>query len=102
MAIRALAAAHGVTPTLTAEWARSMPGLEAASEGTAANSAAKGWRFAGEMREIAETFAAADLPAGFHLVAAEVYDRLTGFKDAAERVALDAAVDALLAAGPQT
>lgn len=100
MAIRALAASHGVTPTLCAEWARSMPGLEAESEDAAAHSAAKAWRFAGEMREIAETFAAADLPAGFHLAAAEVYDRLTGFKGTAEPVALDAAVDALLASGP--
>ena len=96
MAIRALAASHGVTPPLTAEWARSMPGLEAESEDAAAHSAAKAWRFAGEMREIAATFAAADLPDGFHLAAAEVYDRLAGFKDAAEPVALDAAVEALL------
>ena len=100
MAIRALAAAHDVTPMLCAEWARSMPGLESESEDAAAGSAAKAWRFAREMREIAETFAGADLPAGFHLAAAEVYDRLTGFKDAVEPVALDAAVGALLAPGP--
>ena len=96
MAIRALAASHEVTPALCAEWARSMPGLEAESEEAAAHSAAKAWRFAGEMREIADTFAAADLPAGFHLAAAEVYDQLAGFKGTAEPVALDAAVEALL------
>jgi hypothetical protein len=33
----------------------------------------KGWRWIGEMQEIAATFAAAGRPAGFHAAAAEVY-----------------------------
>ncbi len=35
--------------------------------------ATKGWRWAGEMEEIADTFAAAGQPDGFHRAAAEVY-----------------------------
>ena len=34
---------------------------------------AKGWRWVGEMEEIADAFAAHDLPDGFHRAAAEVY-----------------------------
>jgi hypothetical protein len=33
----------------------------------------KGWRWTREMEEIADTFAAAGLPDGFHRAAAEVY-----------------------------
>ena len=42
---------------------------------------AKAWRFAGEMDEIAATFAAAGLPSGFHESAAEIFRRIAGFKD---------------------
>jgi 3-hydroxyisobutyrate dehydrogenase-like beta-hydroxyacid dehydrogenase len=42
---------------------------------------AKAWRFSGEMREIAETFATAGLPDGFHDAAAQVFERLGEFKD---------------------
>ena len=41
----------------------------------------KAWRFAGEMREIADTFGELGLPEGFHLAAAEIFERLAGFKD---------------------
>ncbi len=34
---------------------------------------AKGWRWIGEMEEIADTFAAAGVPDGFHRAAAEIY-----------------------------
>ncbi|HEY2636497.1 MAG TPA: DUF1932 domain-containing protein, partial [Solirubrobacteraceae bacterium] len=36
---------------------------------------AKGWRWVGEMEEIARTFAAAGQPEGFHAAAAEVFRR---------------------------
>ena len=40
----------------------------------AANAAdSKGWRWVGEMEEVARTFEAAGLPSGFHKAAAEVY-----------------------------
>ena len=37
------------------------------------SAATKGWRWVGEMEEIADTFAAAGQPDGFHRAAAEVY-----------------------------
>jgi len=40
-----------------------------------ATAAAKGWRFAGELEEIGDTFAAAGQPDGFHRAAAEVFRR---------------------------
>jgi hypothetical protein len=76
LAIRELAQARGVEDALSAEWARSLPELEGRSAAAARSAAAKGWRWIGEMHEIADTFAASDLPDGFHRAAAEVYERL--------------------------
>lgn len=56
---------------------------------------AKAWRFEGEMREIAATFATAGLPDGFHRAAAEIYHRMADFKDA-ETPPLDQVLAALL------
>ena len=81
LAIRALAAAEGVEDALLTEWATSMPSLEEQSERAAADNAPKAWRFAGELEEIAASFAAHDLPAGFGTAAADVYQRMAGFKD---------------------
>ena len=82
MAIRALARAEGVDGALVREWARSLPDLPARSEAAVRGSALKAWRFVGEMEEIAATFAAAGLPDGFHRAAADIYQRLAGYKDA--------------------
>ena len=49
-------------------------------ERTAAGTAPKAWRFAGEMHEIADTFEGAGLPGGFHRAAAEVYGRMEPLK----------------------
>jgi 3-hydroxyisobutyrate dehydrogenase-like beta-hydroxyacid dehydrogenase len=76
LAIRALARDRGIEDALLAEWARSLPELEVRSAAGARSAAAKGWRWIGEMHEIADTFAAADLPDGFHRAAAEVYERV--------------------------
>jgi len=81
LATRALAEAEDVSDALLEEWATSMPDLAARSEATAAGVGPKAWRFEPEMREIAASFAAAGLPAGFHEAAAEVYEQLAGFKD---------------------
>ena len=77
----ALAEANGVTDALLAEWSISQPDLEARCERTGPGVSRKAWRFAAEMREIAETFEANDLPNGFHLGAAALYERLADFKD---------------------
>jgi len=80
-AIRALALAEGVEEALLQEWSISQQGLDARSTAAARNNAFKAWRFAGEMREIAATFEASGLPGGFHAGAADIYQRLAGFKD---------------------
>lgn len=79
--IRALALAEGVEATLLEEWGLSQPGLEARSCAAARNNAFKAWRFAGEMGEIAATFEASELPGGFHRAAAEIYGRLSTYKN---------------------
>jgi hypothetical protein len=53
----------------------SQPTLAAQSERSAIAAAAKGWRWIGEMEEIAAAMNAAGLPDGFHEAAAEVFDR---------------------------
>jgi 3-hydroxyisobutyrate dehydrogenase-like beta-hydroxyacid dehydrogenase len=75
LAARALARAGGVERTLLTEWSLSQPNLTAQSERSATAAAAKGWRWVGEMEEIAASMSAAGLPDGFHEAAAEIYDR---------------------------
>jgi 3-hydroxyisobutyrate dehydrogenase-like beta-hydroxyacid dehydrogenase len=81
LAIRALAALEGVDKALLEEWRLSQPDLERRSIQAAAVATPKAWRYAGEMREIAATFEAAGLPAGFHNAAADICERLAPFKD---------------------
>jgi 3-hydroxyisobutyrate dehydrogenase-like beta-hydroxyacid dehydrogenase len=75
--LAALSSAHanGVEDALREEWSRSQPGLEARWQSAADSAAAKGWRWVGEMNEIAATFAAVGLPSGFHEAAAEMFER---------------------------
>jgi 3-hydroxyisobutyrate dehydrogenase-like beta-hydroxyacid dehydrogenase len=75
LAARALARAEGVESVLLEEWAISQPGLEKRWDGADGAAKAKGWRWVGEMEEIAEAMAAAGLPEGFHQAAAEIYRR---------------------------
>ena len=75
LAARALARAGGVERTLLAEWQLSQPNLAAQSERSATAAALKGWRWIGEMEEIAASMNAAGLPDGFHEAAAELFDR---------------------------
>ncbi len=75
LAIRATAEAEGVDEALSEEWRLSLPELPEALERARRSADAKGWRWVGEMEEIAATFAADDLPDGFHLAAAEMFRR---------------------------
>lgn len=75
LAIRAFARAEGVEATLLEEWATSLPELEPRSEAAQRSADAKGWRWIGEMQEIASAFAAQGLPSGFHEAAADIYRR---------------------------
>jgi 3-hydroxyisobutyrate dehydrogenase-like beta-hydroxyacid dehydrogenase len=76
LAIGELARAEGVEPALHEEWRSSLPDLPEGSQRAARSAKAKGWRWVGEMEEIAATFAAAGLPDGFHRAAAEVFRTL--------------------------
>jgi 3-hydroxyisobutyrate dehydrogenase-like beta-hydroxyacid dehydrogenase len=73
LAIRELARREGVEEPLLAEWDLSLPELRERHERAERSAAAKGWRWVGEMEEIAATFEADGLPGGFHRAAAEVY-----------------------------
>lgn len=75
LAARELARREGVEAALLAEWAASQPGLEQASLDAERSAARKGWRWVGELEEIAAAFAADGLPDGFHRAAAEIFRR---------------------------
>jgi Domain of unknown function (DUF1932)/NAD binding domain of 6-phosphogluconate dehydrogenase len=86
--VRALALAEEVEGPLLAEWERSLPDLAGRSLQSAQQAATKGWRWVGEMDQIAATFRSAGLPDGFHRAAAEVYAR----PDRDEAAEADAAI----------
>ena len=75
LTVRAFARAEGVEAELLEEWAASLPELEPRSDSAQHSAAAKGWRWVGEMEEIASAFAVHGLPPGFHEAAASVYRR---------------------------
>lgn len=99
LGIRALAERNGVSDALLAEWDISQSGLVARSEHSAKATSLKAWRFVGEMGEIAATFAAANLPTGFHEAAGEIYARMAGFKDTPGGADIDAVLAAILEEG---
>jgi len=78
--ILAMTQREGVYDALVAEWEISHPEL-AARSARLKSSAAKAWRFIGEMEEMADTYEANGLPRGFHEAAAEIYRRLAHYKD---------------------
>jgi 3-hydroxyisobutyrate dehydrogenase-like beta-hydroxyacid dehydrogenase len=75
LTVRELARAEGVEAALLEEWRLSLPELEARLGGAERSARRKGWRWVGEMEEIARGMAAQDLPTGFHEAAAEVFRR---------------------------
>ena len=80
--ISAFAELAGVRESLLKEWEMSQPALIKRSEHAAKGTAAKAWRFVGEMEEIAKTMKSSDLPEGFHNGSAELYSLMARFKDA--------------------
>lgn len=70
----------GVLEELRHEWARGRIG--GPTEAHVLRAAPKAWRWSAEMHEIAATLEAAGMPPEFHQAAAEIYQRLRGFKDA--------------------
>ncbi len=75
LAIAQTADATGVAEALRTEWEQSLPDLAGRLTDAERSALAKGWRWAGEMREIAQTFASTDAPAGFGEAAAQLYER---------------------------
>lgn len=73
LAVQQAATAAGVDAELLTEWQRSQPQLPEQLEHAQRLAAKKGWRWVGEMQEIAEFFAQAGEPNGFHQAAAEVF-----------------------------
>jgi hypothetical protein len=69
LAIRDVARHFGVEE----EWELAAPELAKRVPRAEHAAAAKGWRWEGEMDEIADTFAAAGQPDGFHRAAARVF-----------------------------
>jgi 3-hydroxyisobutyrate dehydrogenase-like beta-hydroxyacid dehydrogenase len=93
LAIRATAKASGIEEALLTEWARSQPELEVRAQNAAISAATKGWRWAGEMDEIAATFAETGLPVGFHEAATAIFRRSPQLAEPS----LDGVIDGLLA-----
>ena len=75
LTVRELARAEGVEDALLDEWRLSIPELEEHLAGAERSARRKGWRWIGEMEEIAQSMAVHDLPTGFHEAAAEVFRR---------------------------
>jgi 3-hydroxyisobutyrate dehydrogenase-like beta-hydroxyacid dehydrogenase len=78
LAVHELARAEGVEDALLEEWRISIP--ELGDRLAAANRSArrKGWRWIGEMDEIANGMGAQGLPTGFHRAAADMFRRTAG------------------------
>jgi len=74
LAIREFARVEGIWEPLAEEWARSQPQLADRLAAAERSAAVKGWRWIGEMEEIADAFAADGLPPGFHKAAAVIYN----------------------------
>ena len=92
--VRALARAEGVDGALLDEWSISQAGTADRSASTARAVGPKAWRFTGEMEQIELAFGELGLPTGFAAGAADVYRRLSSFKDDTD-VELDAVLRAL-------
>lgn len=95
-AILATAESLGVREELNQQWELDDSNFVKQAERRTTRVTAKAWRFEGEMREIASTFEEAGLPSGFHEAAAEVYHRMSGFKDSPETPALEEVLASLL------
>lgn len=80
-AIAAASETLGIREELYQQWDMDNPGFSEQVNQRVTRVTAKAWRFEGEMKEIAETFREAGLPGEFHEAAAQIYHRMSGFKD---------------------
>ncbi|MGC1183801.1 MAG: DUF1932 domain-containing protein, partial [Candidatus Dormiibacterota bacterium] len=100
LAVRAAAVQMDVEKPLLEQWDSSHPELVERFAGIVKSSPRKAWRFVAEMEEIAQSFDAVDVTGGFHRAAADVYSRLSGFRDQVPAPDLDELLSAL--AGQQS
>ncbi len=84
LAVRAMAKSSGVEKELIEEWKLSQPSAESLTLLSASLNSPKAWRFVSEMQEISKTFEAENIPSAFWEAAAEIYARLSKFKDFSE------------------
>jgi 3-hydroxyisobutyrate dehydrogenase-like beta-hydroxyacid dehydrogenase len=88
-AVLATAESLGVREELDQQWDMDDQDFSKQVDQRVARVTAKAWRFEGEMHEIASTFREAGLPNGFHQAAAEIYHRMSDFKDSIGTPPLD-------------
>jgi 3-hydroxyisobutyrate dehydrogenase-like beta-hydroxyacid dehydrogenase len=74
IAIQRAASELGVAEALEAEWRMSRPDLVERADQARRAKRAKGWRWAPEMWEVADTLREAGMPPGFHAAAAEIFE----------------------------
>ena len=98
-AILATAEKLGVRKELEAQWSKKGSDFAQNTLERVTKVTAKAWRFSGEMEEIASTFGEAGLPSGFHLAAADIYERIASFKDADSTPEVEDILTALLNPG---
>lgn len=94
--ILATAESLGMREELYQQWDMDDPSFSDQVNRRVRRVTAKAWRFEGEMHEIASTFQKAGLPNGFHEAAAEVYQRMAGFKDSPDTPKLEEVLKVLL------
>jgi 3-hydroxyisobutyrate dehydrogenase-like beta-hydroxyacid dehydrogenase len=95
-AIVAAAEGLGVWEELQRQWSRGGSDFAEQAVQRVRRVTAKAWRFAGEMDEIAATFADAGVPGEFHAAASVLYRRIAQFKDAASPPPLEEVLAALV------
>ena len=91
-AIISVAEHYGVRNALENQWGEAM--TQRTHQQLITNSS-KAWRFSGEMREIANTFKTAGNSDGFHLAAADTFDKLSAHKDWQQAPSLDEILESL-------
>jgi 3-hydroxyisobutyrate dehydrogenase-like beta-hydroxyacid dehydrogenase len=94
-AILTTAETLGVREALFEQWRSEDPELPGQVQKRIQANAPKAWRFVGEMGEISRTFSEAGAPGEFHIGAANIYERLSRFKDSRTPPSLDEILAAL-------
>ncbi len=94
-AIMAAADEMGVREELEKQWSRGGSDFAERTHNRLRRVTAKAWRFSGEMEEIAATLKDSGLPDGFHLAAAEIYRRMTHFKNSGSLPELNEVLESL-------